>query len=116
MGLFGSRARGDNLARQRYRRGHRGCRRPKFSLLDLVGVAHMIEDRFGLPASVLMRRSLDADFWWSASTKDRGILMLVTPDIELRLTDMKRSIVEIRSLLPGSHARSRPRAGDPRGI
>jgi hypothetical protein len=34
----------------------------KFSLIDLVGVAHHIEDVFGVPANIFMRRSLDADF------------------------------------------------------
>lgn len=33
-----------------------------FSLLDLVGVAHVIEDATGLPAHVLMRRSLTGEW------------------------------------------------------
>jgi len=31
----------------------------KFSLLDLVGIAHVIEDSLGLSANVFMRRSLE---------------------------------------------------------
>ncbi len=72
MTLFGSRARRDN--------------RPdsdvdlvidisdavddKFSLLELIGVGHVIEDRFGLGADVLTRRSL-SDSFKSAVGKDQ---------------------------------------------
>jgi predicted nucleotidyltransferase len=31
----------------------------KFSLIDLVGVSHIIGDRLGIPANMFMRRSLD---------------------------------------------------------
>lgn len=62
MTLFGSRARRDN--------------RPdsdvdllidvevgrKFSLLDLVGVSHIIEDNLGMDASIVMRRSMSDEF------------------------------------------------------
>jgi predicted nucleotidyltransferase len=34
----------------------------KFSLLDVVGVAHQVEDRVQLPANIFMRRSLDPGF------------------------------------------------------
>lgn len=34
----------------------------KFSLLDLVGVAHVIEDSVGISANIFMRRSLEPDF------------------------------------------------------
>src|SRR5437899_3136422 len=60
--LFGSRARGDNRIDSDIdvmidvAEGH------KFSLLDLVGVAHRIEDNFRLPANIFMRRNLDPDF------------------------------------------------------
>ena len=40
-----------------------------FSLLDLVGVAHVIEDATGLPAHVLMRRSLSGE-WQTRITRD----------------------------------------------
>jgi predicted nucleotidyltransferase len=59
LAIFGSRARGDH--------------RPasdldvlidiesglKFSLLDLVGISHIIGDELGIPANMFMRRSLD---------------------------------------------------------
>ena len=32
----------------------------KFSLLDLVGVSHVISDELGIPANIFMRRSLDS--------------------------------------------------------
>jgi predicted nucleotidyltransferase len=62
MALFGSRAREDNRPDSDIdlivdvRPGR------KFSLLDLVGVAHVVEDNIGLPANVFMRRSLAPDF------------------------------------------------------
>ncbi len=64
LALFGSRARGDNrpdsdidvlievIDREQRR----------FTLLDLVSVGHVIEDRTGLSTSVVMRRSISADF------------------------------------------------------
>lgn len=67
MALFGSRARRDN--------------RPdsdidlvieldpnlddKFSLLDLVGIGHIIEDGIGLEANLFMRRSLTDSLMWT---------------------------------------------------
>lgn len=62
LALFGSRARGD------YRPGSDvdllldvkvGNR---FSLLDLIGVEHMVGDTIGLKANAVMRRSLDDRF------------------------------------------------------
>ncbi len=34
----------------------------KFSLLDLIGIKHIVEDELGLPADIIMRRSLTPDF------------------------------------------------------
>ncbi|RYE58448.1 MAG: nucleotidyltransferase domain-containing protein [Rhizobiaceae bacterium] len=67
MALFGSRARRDN--------------RPdsdvdlvveiseeaddNFSLLDLIGIAHIIEDNVGIEANLFMRRSLNDSFRWT---------------------------------------------------
>ena len=62
MSLFGSRARVDNSPASDIDVVIEVAEDRKFSLLDLVGVAHVIEDRFGLPASVFMRRSLNGDF------------------------------------------------------
>jgi uncharacterized protein len=61
MALFGSRARGDNQPGSDIDLMIDVTPGRKFSLLDLVGVAHMVEDRFGLPANIFMRRSLDPD-------------------------------------------------------
>jgi predicted nucleotidyltransferase len=36
--------------------------RRKFSLLDMVGMAHQVEDRLNLSTNVFMRRGLDAEF------------------------------------------------------
>jgi len=43
----------------------------KFSLLDLVGVSHVIGDSIGVPANVIMRRSLEPRM---AATIQRDIL------------------------------------------
>jgi hypothetical protein len=62
MALFGSRARRDNRPGSDIDLIIEVDDARKFSLLDLVGVAHTIEDHFGLPANIFMRRSLDPDF------------------------------------------------------
>lgn len=61
LAIFGSRSRGD--ARQdsdldvliEVESGK------KFSLLDLVGISHMIGDELGIPANMFMRRSLEPE-------------------------------------------------------
>ncbi len=62
LALFGSRARGD---------GHSGsdldilvdvAAESRFSLLNLLGVEHIIADATGLPSNAVLRRSLDDRF------------------------------------------------------
>lgn len=62
VALFGSRARRDNRPDSDVDLLIDVDDGRKFSLLDLVGIAHEVEDRVGLPASIFLRRSLDADF------------------------------------------------------
>jgi predicted nucleotidyltransferase len=62
LSLFGSRARGDNREDSDIDLIVDVQMGRKFSLLDLIGVAHVVEDRIGLPANVFMRRSLEGDF------------------------------------------------------
>ncbi|MBA4789869.1 MAG: nucleotidyltransferase domain-containing protein [Rhizobiales bacterium] len=59
LALFGSRARGDNRTDSDVDVVIDVATGARFSLLDLVGVAHEIEDELGLPASIVLRRSLD---------------------------------------------------------
>ena len=70
LALFGSRARGDNRADSDIDLLADVDPGRKFSLLDLVAVSHLVEDRFGLPANVFLRRSLDPDFERSARTDE----------------------------------------------
>ena len=65
--LFGSRARGDNRADSDIDLVIDVDEALSFSLLDLVGVGHEIEDRLHLPANLFMRRSLDVGFHAEAS-------------------------------------------------
>lgn len=62
LALFGSRARRDNRLDSDIDLVVEIDESRKFSLLDLIGVAHDIEDAIGTQADLLMRRSLDADF------------------------------------------------------
>ena len=62
MALFGSRARQDNRPDSDVDLAIEVDEGRKFSLLDLVGVSHLIEDRLGLRSSLLMRRSLEPRF------------------------------------------------------
>jgi predicted nucleotidyltransferase len=61
VALFGSRARGD------YRQDSDidlllDVDEGKFSLLDLIGIEHLVADAIGVPANAFMRRSLDDKF------------------------------------------------------
>jgi predicted nucleotidyltransferase len=73
MALIGSRARGDGWPDSNIDVVIEVAESRKISLVDLVGVAQMIEDRFGLPASVFTRRSLDADFVAVVRNDEMGV-------------------------------------------
>jgi len=60
--LFGSRARKDHRLDSDVDLLIDIDRSRKFSLLDLVGVGHIIEDNIGLPASVVIRDDADGEF------------------------------------------------------
>lgn len=62
LALFGSRARCDNRLDSDVDVVIDVHSNSRFSMLDLVGVAHEIEDEVGLPANIFMRRSLDESF------------------------------------------------------
>lgn len=62
MALFGSRARNDERSDSDVDVAIDVDPGVRFSLIDLVAVAHEIEDKTALSANVFMRRSLDAEF------------------------------------------------------
>lgn len=62
LALFGSRARGDNRPDSDVDVLIDVPRGVRFSLLNLTGVAQLIEDATGLPSSVVLDRDLDPDF------------------------------------------------------
>lgn len=59
LAIFGSRARGDNRLESDLDVLVDVESGRKFSLLDLIGVSHIIGDQFGIPANMFMRRSLE---------------------------------------------------------
>jgi predicted nucleotidyltransferase len=62
MWLIGSRARGDNRPDSDIDLMIEVDPERKFSLLDLIGVKHLVEDHIGLPADVIMREGLKPRF------------------------------------------------------
>src|SRR4029079_2078675 len=62
MALFGSRARRDNRPHSDAELAIEVDESRKFSLLDLIGVEHAIEDSIGIQANIVMRRSLRPEF------------------------------------------------------
>jgi predicted nucleotidyltransferase len=59
LAIFGSRARGDEHADSDIDVLIEVEPESKFSLLNLIGVEHIIKDATGLPTQATMRRSLD---------------------------------------------------------
>jgi predicted nucleotidyltransferase len=66
MWLIGSRARGDNRPDSDVDLMIEVDPGRKFSILDLIGVKHIVEDHVGLSTDIIMRRSLKPDFRASA--------------------------------------------------
>jgi predicted nucleotidyltransferase len=62
LAIFGSRARGDHRDDSDLDVLIEVEPESSFSLLNLVGVQHIIEDATGLPTQASMRRSIDDDF------------------------------------------------------
>lgn len=62
MLLFGSRARQDNRTDSDVDLLIDVDDEKPFSLLDMIGVGHIIEDHIGLEANLIMRRSLEESF------------------------------------------------------
>jgi predicted nucleotidyltransferase len=60
MALFGSRARGDHRPDSDVDLLIDVAPGRKFSMLDLIGIGHVVEDRVGLQGNVLIGRSLEA--------------------------------------------------------
>lgn len=62
LALFGSRARGDGRADSDIDLLINFDDRRRYSLLDVIGIAHLVEDNLGLEANVFDKRSLDSEF------------------------------------------------------
>ena len=71
MALIGSRARGDNRPDSDIDLMIEVDPNRKFSLLDLIGVKHIIEDDIGLPADVMMREGTLS----RGSSPSRGLML-----------------------------------------
>lgn len=73
LALFGSRARADNRDDSDIDVVVDVRPDVRFSMLNLVGIAHEIGDRLSLPANVFMRRSLSPDFRKSVARDEMKI-------------------------------------------
>ena len=62
LALFGSRARGDHSESSDIDLLIDAAPSSRFSILNLVGVEHIVSDSVGLPANAFMRRNLDDAF------------------------------------------------------
>ncbi len=62
LAIFGSRARGDNRPDSDLDVLLDVVKNDKFSLLDLIGIEHLISDATGLQANAQLRRSIQGDF------------------------------------------------------
>jgi uncharacterized protein len=62
LAIFGSRARGDHSGSSDIDLLIDAAPSSRFSILNLVGVEHIVADSVGLPANAFMRRSLDQSF------------------------------------------------------
>lgn len=67
LAIFGSRARGDHSESSDLDLLIDSSPSHRFSILNLVGVEHIVADSIGLPANAFMRRSLDVSFKASIS-------------------------------------------------
>lgn len=61
LAIFGSRARGDNRPDSDLDVLVDIAAGQKFSLLDLIGISHIISDELGVPANMFMRRSIEPE-------------------------------------------------------
>lgn len=62
LAIFGSRARGDNRADSDLDVLLDVSDQKKFSLIDLIGIEHLIGDAINAPVSAIMRRSAKPEF------------------------------------------------------
>jgi predicted nucleotidyltransferase len=69
MTLFGSRGRGDNRADSDVDLMIEAEDGRKFSFVEMAGVSLIVQDNFGVPASVVMRRSAKRSML-AAATRD----------------------------------------------
>ena len=67
LSMFGSQARGDSRPDSDLDILIEIEPERRFSILDLVGVEHLVGDATGIPANAFMRRSLDESFLRSIS-------------------------------------------------